>query len=59
MADAEAHAKAITDSAEKAVAEMKAESDRLHAVVDAYRANFKKLLDEQLAALKAGDALLK
>ena len=59
VADAEAHAKAITDGAERAVAEMKAEADRLHAVVDAYRANFKKLLDEQLAALKAGDALLK
>ena len=38
---------------------MKAESDRLHAVVEAYRTNFKKLLDEQLAALKAGEALLK
>ena len=59
VADAEAHAKAITDSAEKAVNEMKAESDRLHAVVEAYRTNFKKLLDEQLAALKAGEALLK
>ena len=59
VADAEAHAKAITDSAEKAVNEMKAESDRLHAVVEAYRTNFKKLLNEQLAALKAGEALLK
>ena len=59
VADATAHAKAITDAAEKAVAEMKAESDRLHAVVDAYRTNFKKMLDEQLAALKAGEALLK
>jgi len=59
VADATAHAKAITDAAEKAVAEMKAESDRLHAVVDAYRANFKKMLDEQFAALKAGEALLK
>ena len=45
--------------AEKAVTEMKAESDRLHAVVEAYRDNFKKLLDEQFAALKAGEALLK
>ena len=59
VADATAHAKAITDSAEKAVAEMKAESDRLHAVVDAYRTNFKKMLDDQFAALKAGEALLK
>ena len=59
VADATAHAKAITDAAEKAAAEMKAEADRLRAVVDAYRTNFKKMLDEQLAALKAGDALLK
>ena len=41
------------------VAMEKAESDRLHAVVEAYRANFQKLLDEQVAALKAGEALLK
>ena len=59
VADANAHAKSITDAAGKAVAEMQAESNRLHAVVEAYRSNFKKLLDEQLAALKAGDALLK
>ena len=59
VADATAHAKAITDSAEKAVAEMKAESDRLRAVVEAYRTNFKKLLDEQVAALKVGEDLLK
>ena len=59
VADATAQAKAISDSAEKAVAEMKAEQDRLHAVVAAYRENFQKLLDEQLAALKAGEALLK
>lgn len=59
VADANAHAEAVTASAEKTVAEMKAESDRLHAVVDAYRASFKKLLDEQLAALTANEALLK
>lgn len=59
VADAEASAKAITEAAEKAVAELKAESERLHAVVDAYRSNFQKLLDDQLAALKAGEALLK
>lgn len=59
VADANEHAKSITDAAVKAVAEMQAESNRLHAVVDAYRTNFKKMLDEQLAALKAGEALLK
>lgn len=57
--DANAQAESVTAGAEKAVAEMKAEEDRLRAVVDAYRANFKKLLDEQMAALNANDALLK
>jgi len=59
VADANAQALAATDAAEKAVNEMKAEYDRLRAVVEAYRTNFQKLLDEQIAALKAGEALLK
>lgn len=59
VAEANAQAAAVTESAEKTVNEMKAEHDRLHAVVDAYRANFQKLLDEQIAALKAGEELLK
>lgn len=59
VADANANAEAITAAAEKAVAEMKAEQERLQAVATAYRDNFKKLLDEQLAALKASEALLK
>ena len=59
VSDAQANADAITAAAEKAVAEMKAEQERLQAVVTAYRDNFKKLLDDQLAALKAGEALLK
>lgn len=59
VSEANAQAQAITENAEKIVAEMKAESDRLRAVVNAYRDNFQKLLDEQAAALKAGEALLK
>lgn len=59
LADATEHADAITASAEKAVAEMKAEQERLRAVVTDYRANFKQLLDAQLAALTEGEALLK
>ena len=59
VADATEHADAITASAEKAVAEMKAEQERLRAVVTDYRANFKQLLDAQLAALTEGEALLK
>lgn len=59
VAEAEEKAKNETERAEKAVAELKAESDRLHGVVETYRANFQKLLDEQLAALKTGEALLK
>ena len=57
--DAQAHAEAITAAAEKAVAEMKAENDRLHALAVAYRENFQKLINEQIAALNANEALLK
>lgn len=59
VADAKANAEAITAAAQKAVSDLNAEQERLHAVVDAYRANFKKLLDEQFAALKNSEALLK
>ena len=59
VADANANAQAITESAQKAVAEMKAENDRLHALAVAYRENFQKLINEQIAALNANEALLK
>ena len=59
IADATEQAEAATARAEKAVSELKAEEERLHAVVDAYRNNFQKLLDEQLEALTASEALLK
>ena len=58
IADATEQAEAATARAEKAVSELKAEEERLHAVVDAYRNNFQKLLDEQLEALTASEALL-
>jgi len=59
VADADAHAKIITENAQQAVAEMKAENDRLHALAVAYRENFQKLINEQVAALNASEALLK
>ena len=59
VGDAQAHADAITQAAEKAVTEMKAENDRLHALAVAYRENFQKLINEQIAALNANEALLK
>ena len=59
VADADAQAKTITEAAQKAVAEMKAENDRLHALAVAYRENFQKLINEQVAALNASEALLK
>ena len=59
VSDAQAHADAITAAAEKAVAEMKAENDRLHALAVAYRENFQKLINEQIAALNANENLLK
>ena len=59
IADANEQAEAATARAEKAVSELKAEEERLRAVVVAYRDNFQKLLTEQLDALTAGEALLK
>ena len=59
IADATEQAEAATARAEKAVSDLKAEQERLHAVVDAYRNNFQKLLDEQLEALTASETLLK
>ena len=59
IADATEQAEAATARAEKAVSDLKAEQERLHAAVDAYRNNFQKLLDEQLEALTASETLLK
>ena len=49
----------MTASAVKAAAEMKAETDRLQAVAQAYVANFKALVEEQMKALTASEELLK
>ena len=49
--EADANAKAVTESAKQAVNELNAESERLQGVIEAYKASFKKLVEEQLAAL--------
>jgi len=59
IADATAQAESMTTAAEKAAVEMKAETDRLRALADAYCTNFKKLVEEQMKALAASEALLK
>ena len=59
VADANAQANALMDEAEKLATETKAEAAHLRAVSDTYRANFKKLVEEQMAALAANEELLK
>jgi len=59
IADANAQAETLMGDAEKIAAETKAEADHLRAAADAYRANFRKLVEEQMAALTANEALLK
>lgn len=59
IADAQEQARNLTADAEKAAAEMKAETERLHAIADAYISNFKALVEEQMKALNASEALLK
>ena len=56
MSEADANAKAITDGAKQAVTELNAEAERLQGVIDTYKANFKKLVEEQLAALTKSEA---
>lgn len=59
IADANAQADSLLGEAEKIATETKAEADHLRAASDAYRANFRKLVEEQMAALNANEALLK
>ena len=59
IADANAQAEALMGDAEKIATETREEAAHLRAVADTYRANFKKLVDEQMAALTANEALLK
>ena len=59
VADANAKAGTLMDEAEKLATETKAEAAHLRAISDTYRANFKKLVEEQMAALAANEELLK
>jgi len=59
IAAANAQAETLMGEAEKIATETRAEADHLRAVADAYRANFKKLVEEQMAALAANEELLK
>ena len=56
VAEADANAQSITDSAKLAVSDLTAESERLRNLIDTYKANFRKLVDEQLAALNSSEA---
>ena len=53
VAEADANAKTITENAQQTVDGLTAEAERLRGVIDGYKANFKKLVEEQLAALNA------
>ena len=55
VAEADAHAQTITENAKQAVADLDAEAERLRGVIDGYKASFKKLVEEQLAALTKGE----
>ena len=59
VSDAKAEAAAVTERATVAAAEMKTEFESLKASAETYRASFRKLLEEQLQALKANDILFK
>lgn len=59
VADAKAEAEAVCERANTAAAEMKAEYESMKASAETYRTAFRKLLDEQLQALKASDLLFK
>ena len=51
IAEADANAQNITDSAKQAVSDLSAEADRLREMIDSYKSGFRKLVEEQLAAL--------
>ena len=56
VAEADANAQRITDSAKQAVSDLTAEADRLRGVIDTYKTGFRKLVEEQLAALNSPEA---
>lgn len=59
VADAQAEATQLTAAAQKTAAEAKAECDALKAAADAYRAAFRKMVEEQVEVLKSTDILFK
>ena len=56
VAEADANAQTITENAKQAVSDLNAEIERLRGVVDSYKASFKKLVADQLAALETKEA---
>ena len=59
VADARTQAETITADARTSVANAKAEYESLKSAADGFRANFRKLVEEQLQVLKANDLLFK
>lgn len=59
LAKADADAKAMTERAQNAADAAKAEYESLKAAAESYRASFRKLVEDQLQVLKAGDILFK
>ena len=57
--NAQAEAAKVTESAQSSASAAKAEYESLKAAGDNYRANFRKLVEEQLQVLKANDILFK
>ena len=56
VAEAEAHAESITGDAKQSVTDLTAEVERLRGMIDTYKTNFRKLVDEQFAALNSSEA---
>lgn len=59
LANAQAEAAKVTESAQSAASAAKAEYESLKVAADNYRANFRKLVEDQLQVLKANDILFK
>ncbi|MBQ8087191.1 MAG: DivIVA domain-containing protein [Clostridia bacterium] len=59
VGDAQANAEEITSKAQAAAEAANAEFEKLKSAADSYRANFRKLLEEQLSTLNASDLLFK
>jgi len=59
VGDAQAEAEQLTAAAQKAVNDAKAESESLKAAAEAYRAAFRKMVEEQVEILKSTEILFK